>query len=80
MRRAVTHANGRTVKNWFDGSNAPSGDNLVCLLRHSDRVLNALLHLAGRQELLIGSRLIEAHHMMRALVEEMDRLRDPETS
>jgi hypothetical protein len=71
----LTQANGRAVKNWFDGNNAPSGDNLVCLLRHSDSVLNAVLLLAGREELLIASRLIHAHHMMRALVEEMDRLR-----
>lgn len=71
----LTRANGRAVKNWFDGSNAPSGDNLVCLLRHSDSVLNAVLRLAGREELLIASRLIEAHHTMRALVLEMDDLR-----
>jgi len=76
----LTQANGRAVKNWFDGNNAPSGDNLICLLRHSDSVLNAVLALAGREELLIASRLIEAHQTMRALVEEMDRLRGPTAS
>ena len=73
----VTQANGRAVKNWFEGNNAPSGENLVCLLRHSDRVLNAVLLLAGRQELLIASRLMGVHRAMRELVEAMDQLQGP---
>lgn len=70
----LTRANKRAVKNWFDGANAPSGENLVCLIRHSDRVLGAVLALADREELLIASRLAHVHELMRGLVGDMDRL------
>lgn len=39
----------RTVKNWFQAKNGPSGESLVQLCRHSDQVLDAVLLLAGRE-------------------------------
>jgi hypothetical protein len=52
-----TGANERTVKNWILGRYAPSGRHLVALARHSDQVLNAILSMAGRQELLLAQKL-----------------------
>ena len=40
--------NERAVRNWFEGKNAPSGENLIGLMRHSDAVLSSVLNLAGR--------------------------------
>lgn len=47
-----TGANERTVKNWILGRYAPSGRHLVALAQHSDQVLNAILTMADREELL----------------------------
>ena len=48
-----TGANERTVKNWISGQYAPCGRHLVVLARHSDRVLDAILSMADRQDLLL---------------------------
>ncbi len=45
----LTGANPRTVKNWIQGQNGPSGAGLVVLMRHSDAVTEAVLALADRQ-------------------------------
>ena len=45
---ALTGANERTVRNWFDAKNGPGGEYLVTLCRHSDEVLDTLLMLSGR--------------------------------
>ena len=49
-----TGANERTVKNWILGRYAPCGRHLVVLAQHSDQVLNAILSMAGRQDLLLA--------------------------
>ena len=36
---ALTGANERAVKNWFDAKNGPSGEFLIALCAHSDEVL-----------------------------------------
>lgn len=48
----LTGCNERTVKNWFQARNGPSGECLVMLMRHSDQVLRLVLHHAKRDELL----------------------------
>ena len=48
----ITHANERAVRNWFDGSNGPSGENLVSLIRHSDAVFETVLLMSGRRPAL----------------------------
>ena len=48
-----TGANERTVKNWISGRYAPCGRHLVLLARNSNQVLNAILSMADRQELLL---------------------------
>jgi hypothetical protein len=49
-----TGANERTVKNWISGRYAPCGRHLVVLAQHSDQVLNAILLMADRQDLLLA--------------------------
>src|SRR4030081_636664 len=52
-----TGANERTVKNWILGRYAPCGRHLVLLARHSDHVLNAILSMADRQDLLLARKV-----------------------
>jgi len=49
-----TGANERTVKNWISARYAPCGRHLVVLAQHSDQVLNAILSMAGRTDLLLA--------------------------
>jgi hypothetical protein len=52
-----TGANERTVKNWILGRYAPCGRHLVILARHSDQVLNAVLSMADREDLLLAGKI-----------------------
>lgn len=54
-----TSAEERTIKNWFAGTNGPSGANLIDLFRHSDEVLEACLSLAGRERIVANRRSLE---------------------
>ena len=52
-----TGANERTVKNWISGRYAPCVRHLVVLAQHSDQVLNAILLMVDRQDLLLGGKV-----------------------
>jgi hypothetical protein len=52
-----TGANERTVKNWILGRYAPCGRHLVLLAQHSDQVLDAILSMADRQDLLLARKV-----------------------
>ena len=52
-----TGASDRTVKNWISGRYAPCGRHLVVLVQHSDQVLNAILSMADRQDLLLAPKV-----------------------
>ena len=52
-----TGANERTVKNWILGRYAPCGRHLVVLAQHSDQVLNAILSMADRRDLLLARKV-----------------------
>ena len=52
-----TGANERTVKNWILGRYAPCGRHLVVLAQHSGQVLNAILSMADRQDLLLAPKV-----------------------
>lgn len=54
-----TGADERTIKNWFAGTNGPSGTHLITLLQHSDEVLEACLFLAGRERIISNRRSLE---------------------
>jgi hypothetical protein len=68
-------ANERAVKNWFQAKNAPSGELLVALCRHSELVLETVLRLAGRTELMRVKRLSDFQSRiqeMRALLDSLE--------
>lgn len=73
----LTSANERAVKNWFEGRNAPSGEFLVLLCRHSDRVLETFLSLSGRPELVSAKKLVDARHKLREMLTIIDELESP---
>ncbi len=71
---AYTGAGERTVKNWFEGKNGPNGENLVELVRHSDEVLEALLWMAGREDILAGKLLVDARDNLVEMLEMIVQL------
>ena len=76
-----TGANERTVKNWILGRYAPCGRHLVILAQHSDQVLNAVLSMADRQDLLLAGRVEDLRRKvfeLAAIIGE-PRARDPDT-
>ena len=64
-----TGANEKTIKNWFAGKYAPSGEHLVALVRHSDGVLIAFLAMAGREDLKLASSLLAAEQAVTGMLE-----------
>ena len=74
MVMAYTGVGERTVKNWFAGKNGPNGKNLVELVRHSDEVLDALLLMAGREDILAGKLLVDARDKLVEMLEIIDQL------
>lgn len=68
----LTRANERAVRNWFEAKNAPSGENLVILLRHSDEVLEAVLRLADRQDLVAARKLSAAREKLQEMLAMID--------
>lgn len=71
---ALTSANERAVKNWVTGHNGPSGEFLVLLCRHSDQVLETVLLLAGRNDLLSAKKVVDVKGKMRELFKLMDEI------
>lgn len=71
---AYTGAGERTVKNWFEGKNGPNGENLVELVRHSDEVLEAVLWMADRDDILAGKLLVDARDNLVEMLEIIDQL------
>jgi hypothetical protein len=63
-----TGANERTVKNWFSGQYGPSGEHLLVLARHSQEVLQTMLMLMERQDLLVGQEIIDIESRIARLV------------
>ena len=70
----VTRANERTVRNWFEGKNGPSGENLVALIRHSDAVLAAVLELSGRRDLVPASSFLGLRQSLERMLAALDEL------
>ena len=73
----LTGANERAVKNWFEARNAPSGEFLIELCRHSDEVLSTFLLLAGRQEQVRARKLTETREKLKDLLEVLATLDEP---
>lgn len=77
---AYTGAGERAVKNWFGGKNGPNGENLVKLVRHSDEVLEALLLMAGREDIFAGKLLVDARDKLVEMLEIIDQLQVGEST
>ena len=73
---AWTGANEKTVKNWFSGRYGPSGQHLVDLVRHSDEVLGTFLAMAGREDLMVATKLVAAEQAISELLIAVRRLSD----
>lgn len=71
----LTHSNERAVRNWFDAKNGPSGENLVCLIQHSDAVFNTVLALAGRAPSLSEGSLASAREHLLSALKAIDGVR-----
>ncbi len=67
-----TAASERTVKNWISGRYAPCGRHLVLLARHSDHVMNAILSMADRRDLLLARKVGDLRRKVRELVAIID--------
>ncbi len=72
----LTAANERAVKNWFQGRNGPSGEFLILLCQHSDQVLETVLLLAGRNDLVAAKKLVDAKGKLREMLTMIDELED----
>jgi hypothetical protein len=70
----ATGANERAARNWFDGKNAPNGESLIALCRNCDHVLEAVLILAGRNDILSAKRLVDAKEKLRDMLKLIDEL------
>ncbi len=75
----LTRTNPRAVRNWFSGHNGPNGENLVELVRHSEEVLETVLFLAGRQDLVTARKLAGAREKLREMLEMIDDLQSGQT-
>jgi hypothetical protein len=67
-----TGANERAVKNWFDAKNAPSGEFVIGLCRHSNEVFETFLLMAGRVEHVKAKRIVEATDKLREILVLLD--------
>src|SRR5436189_3414847 len=73
---ALTGANERAVKNWFAAKNAPSGEFVVALCRHSDEVLETFLLMAGREKQVKAKKIVDAMNRLREVLVLLDELQD----
>ena len=72
----LTGANGRSVKNWFNARNAPSGRHLVNLARCSDAVLEAFLSMSGRRGLIAAKTMVDAGQKLRQMLTLLEQLQE----
>ena len=70
-----TGANERTVKNWFAGTYGPSGEHLLILARHCDEVLDTMIVIMDRRELLVGHKISDMERRIRELAEALGGLK-----
>jgi hypothetical protein len=71
---ALTGSNERSVKNWFDAKNGPSGESLIALCSHSDEVLETFLLMSGRREHVKAKKIVEATAKLREILVMLDTL------
>ncbi len=69
-----TGVSGRTAKNWLNGTNAPSGVNLILLARESNAVLKAMMLMAQRPEMSLGANLISLKRLLADTMAALDEV------
>ncbi|WP_342711272.1 hypothetical protein AAFG13_04740 [Bradyrhizobium sp. B124] len=72
-----TGANERTAKNWLSGSNGPSGEHLLQLMRNSDRVFEFVLKLSHRPAVLSNQKLAEICSSLRITADLLSEVIEP---
>ncbi|WP_079601060.1 hypothetical protein [Bradyrhizobium erythrophlei] len=61
-----TGSNERTAKNWLSGTNGPSGEHLLEIIRNSDLVFECVLQLVGRRSVLSHRNLEELRERLQS--------------
>jgi len=74
----LTKANERAVKNWFMAKNGPTGQHLVDLVRTSDEVLEAVLLMSGRRDLVIAKKLSDSKQVLVKMLKLIGDLQEAE--
>jgi|TARA_R110000850_G_scaffold160806_3_gene285227 hypothetical protein len=69
-----TGASERTAKNWISATYAPTGENLIELMRHSDTVLDVVLVLAGRDGDRMARRVSLARNELAEILRGLDAI------
>lgn len=67
-----TGVNERTAKNWLAGTSGPRGEHLIDLIRHSDTVLEAILRLADREQIIAANRITGARNILMETLQQLD--------
>ncbi|NLS69344.1 hypothetical protein E3H11_10515 [Bradyrhizobium brasilense] len=75
---ARTRANERAVKNWFSAKNGPTGRHLVDLVRTSDEVLEVVLRMSGRNDLILAKRLSDSKQTLLKMLTLISELQTQE--
>jgi hypothetical protein len=70
----LTGANQRAAKNWLGAKNSPSSLSLIELCRHSDRVFEVVMRMAGREQILKAKSLTDARLKLKEIVTLLDEL------
>lgn len=70
-----TGANERTVKNWFAGDRAPTGDHFLGLAANSPAVLAAFLAAIQRTDCLVMAEIEEARAKVEAALVALEAVR-----
>jgi hypothetical protein len=70
----ATGANARTVRNWLEARNGPSGHHLVMLMHHSPAVVEAVLRMAGQTELLQVKLVVGLRERIRDVLSQLESL------
>ena len=63
------------MKNWFAGTHGPSGEHLLILARHCDEVLDSMIEIMDRRELLIGHKISDLERRLREPAEALGGLK-----
>ena len=74
---ALTKANERAVKNWFSAKNGPTGEHLVDLVRSSDEVLEAVLLMSGRRDLVLAKKFGDTKATLLKMLKLIESLQPP---